>query len=69
MHRVHGEAGDVDETAIATSIETFKSKIEAYKPCDVYNMDETALYYNYPPATTISNNPILGGKADKARLT
>ncbi|OAD80855.1 hypothetical protein PHYBLDRAFT_105401, partial [Phycomyces blakesleeanus NRRL 1555(-)] len=46
-----------------------KEKIEAYSACDIYNFDETALFYAAPPRTTISCQKFSGWKENKKRLT
>ncbi|KAF0714158.1 Aste57867_4014 [Aphanomyces stellatus] len=40
-----------------------------YDKSDIYNMDETGLFYNYQPNTTISNEPRSGVKKDKSRIS
>nr|CCA18001.1 hypothetical protein TRIADDRAFT_5525 [Albugo laibachii Nc14] len=60
-------------SACAASVEkgrvALRARIVDYEAKDVYNLDETALYYCKPPNKTISTEPISGRKSDKKRLT
>ncbi|KAJ8651404.1 hypothetical protein O0I10_013052, partial [Lichtheimia ornata] len=69
MNRVHGESGSADTAAVEANIDDIRNEVSKYRPEDVYNMDETALYYRNAPCTTISNHSIQGFKEDKKRLT
>jgi hypothetical protein len=40
-----------------------------YDPADVYNADETALFYRMPPNRTLASAPVRGGRSDKTRIT
>ena len=68
-YRCHGESGSVNMEIVRASLPMLQLKIAQYAPCDVYNMDETGLFYSKAPCTTISRNPIEGVKQDKRRLT
>jgi hypothetical protein len=68
-HRIHGESGDAQMTDIEDTLAVIKEKIARYEPKEVYNMDETGLFYNLAPSTTISRRQIEGSKKDKTRLT
>jgi hypothetical protein len=68
-HRLHGESNSTDKKAISEHIPHIRNKIAAYVPSDVYNMDETALYYRSAPKTTISRNNVNGTKENKSRFT
>ena len=46
-----------------------KETIAQYQPQDVYNMDETGLFYNLASDITISRRQIEGTKKDKTCLT
>ena len=68
-HRIHGESGDAQMSNIDGLVAVIKGKIAQYEARDVYNMDETGLFYNLAPDTTISRRQIEGSKKDKTRLT
>jgi hypothetical protein len=69
MHHLHGEASSSDFVAATASLESIRYKISQFAPKDVYNMDETALYYRSAPETTISKANVAGMKKDKSRIT
>jgi len=45
--------------------------LEGYKPCDIFNADETALFYKCMPDKTLTfkNEKCSGGKHSKDQLT
>ena len=65
----HGEAGAVDVEAVGVSLEDLRSQISSYHLDDVYNMDETAMYWKNSPDRSIATMQMSGGKVDKARIT
>ncbi|OAD66156.1 Homeodomain-like DNA binding domain-containing transcription factor, partial [Phycomyces blakesleeanus NRRL 1555(-)] len=69
MNRIHGEAGSTDIESLQIDKAAIKEKIEGYSACDIYNFDETALFYAAPPRTTISHQKFSGWKDNKKRLT
>ena len=50
-------------------IAVIKGKMTQYETRDVYNMNETSLFYNLASDTTISRRQIEGSKKDKTLLT
>ena len=66
---------------IDEQMQILQAKISQYDHDDIYNMDETGLFYNLAPDTTIASQQIeglfyhlslsnfLGAKKDKTRLT
>ncbi|OAD67401.1 Homeodomain-like DNA binding domain-containing transcription factor [Phycomyces blakesleeanus NRRL 1555(-)] len=69
MNRIHGEAGSTDIELLQIDKAAIKEKIEGYSARDIYNFDETALFYAAPPRTTISHQKFSGWKDNKKRLT
>ncbi|OAD79390.1 Homeodomain-like DNA binding domain-containing transcription factor, partial [Phycomyces blakesleeanus NRRL 1555(-)] len=69
MNRIHGEADSTDIESLQIDKAAIKEKIERYSACDIYNFDETALFYAVPPRTTISHQKFSGWKENKKRLT
>ncbi|XP_064464099.1 tigger transposable element-derived protein 6-like [Ornithodoros turicata] len=47
----------------------FLGPLQDYSPEDIYNIDETALFYRLGPTRTLAANPVSGTKRSKARLT
>ena len=67
-HNLHGEAASVP-VVNTEDLDKIKSKINEYGLRNVYNMDETGLFYCMAPSKTISQRQIEGSKKDKTRLT
>ncbi|KAJ3018432.1 hypothetical protein NUW54_g336 [Trametes sanguinea] len=67
----HGEAA----SASAETVEQERQRIQklilehGYQPCDIYNMDETGLFYGLPPDRGLSDKATAGVKGKKVRLT
>ena len=43
--RLHGEAGGTDQQGVARALRELPGIIEKYRPEDVFNIDETGLFY------------------------
>jgi hypothetical protein len=67
--KMHGEAGSVNDSCIDTALPVLKSKIDCYDYCDVFNFDETGLFYRLEPTSTLASKPISGRKKDLERIT
>ena len=65
----HGESGDARMEGIEERLAAIKERIAAYNLCDIYNMDETGLFYMMAPGKTIGSRQIEGAKKDKTRIT
>ncbi|KAH9103564.1 hypothetical protein LEN26_015263, partial [Aphanomyces euteiches] len=46
MFRLHGEAGSVDPVVIEEGREMLRAVTQSYELDDIYNMDETGVFYN-----------------------
>ena len=68
-YRRHGEKGDANVEGLAEAMPGLQDVIKRYDPCDVFNMDETGLFYRMPADKTISRNAIPGLKKEKSRIT
>ncbi|GBN15367.1 Tigger transposable element-derived protein 6 [Araneus ventricosus] len=69
---VSGESGDVDCETVNDWIENqLPNLIKGYKQKDIFNADETGLFYNLLPPKTlaIKSDTCHGGKKSKVRLT
>lgn len=69
---MNGEAGsaEVDTDDVQNQLKEVKEALRAYEPRDIYNMDETGLYYcSAPTRTTLSQKPVPGFKVDKTRMS
>ena len=58
--RIHGESGDAQMTGIEEPMQIIRAKISSYDYDDIYNMDETGLFYNLAPDATIASRQIEG---------
>ena len=70
--KIHGEKQDADPHAADTWTSTVLPNIlEAYAPCDVYNADETGIYFRALPdgTLTFSNDKRGGCNKSKERIT
>jgi hypothetical protein len=67
----HGESGSTgfSEEQIITSVEELRCLLDRYEEHDIYNFDETGLFYAQVPTKTISKQLIAGLKNSKKRLT
>ena len=43
--------------------------LKDYDRCNIYNMDETGLFYRMPPDKGLSSKQLSGIKGDKTRIT
>src|SRR5208282_3168106 len=66
---IHGESGDAQMDNIEDQINEIKTKIVSYSLEDIYNMDETAYFYNLASDKTIARRQIEDAKKDKTCLT
>lgn len=70
-HEISGEAAKVNETTVADWLSTFEAVRKSYLPKDIFNMDETGLFYNLLPNRTLDfkGKRCHGGAKSKQRLT
>ena len=68
-HYLHGEARDTDAAEVALAIEKMPSILKDYDSEDVFNFDETGLYYRAPPCKTLNIGKVKGSKKKKDRIT
>jgi hypothetical protein len=66
---IQGESGSVDENYIKIEREKLKKVTATYSRDDIYNLDETALFFKLQPNKTLSNGDASGEKISKDRLT
>jgi Tc5 transposase DNA-binding domain len=60
QYRIHGESGSAHMDGIEEQLQILRAKISTYDHDNVYNMDETGLFYNLAPDTTIASRQIEG---------
>ena len=59
---MHCESGDADGEGIACALRAMLILIAEYAPEDLYNMDETRLYYKAQPNKTLAQSKVKGRK-------
>ena len=70
--RMHGEKKDADEPAADRWVaDVLPELLKNYKPDDVYNCDETGIYYRAMPEGTLAqkSESVSGSKKAKDRIT
>ena len=70
--RIQGESGSVNMEVVSNwKEEKLKPILEEYDESDIYNMDETGLFYKMSPSSTLhfKGQKCEGGKQCKERLT
>lgn len=69
QYNIHGEAGSAPLQDLETMRENLRETLKDYDPKDIFNCDETGLYWKMRPNHTISNGPVAGKKQSKDRVT
>ncbi|GMF43864.1 unnamed protein product [Phytophthora fragariaefolia] len=67
--RLHGEADSASAVEVRTARYSLHDITRQYRPEDIYNFDETALFYRLAPNQTLASTNRKGKKCDKARIT
>ena len=73
--KLHGEAADVPENILIDWFQQLSSLISKYSPQNIYNLDETGLYYragrgkSYVTGTELIDKNLRGTKNNKERVT
>lgn len=66
MHRRLGESGYVDIEALEESLPGIRSRLDQYSVADIYNLDETGLFYRLQADSSISTHQLEGQKQKKS---
>jgi hypothetical protein len=67
--RRHGEAEKVDQVQLEIDLTAIRSIIQEYPLADIYNMDETALYWKFSFDNSLAFENLKNGNSDKSRIT
>jgi hypothetical protein len=69
--KLAGESAEISAKSTDAWLESLPSLLEGYEPRDVYNADETGLFFNVLPDRTLvyKGETCHGGKHSKYRLT
>lgn len=65
----HGKVASVTEETAEQAQTEMRNLLADYSPDDVFNMDETGLFYKMPPDCTLATQKIAGTKRSKDRIT
>lgn len=68
QHTHHGEAGSVPEEA-EEEMKAVRTIAGHYNEDDIYNVDETGLFWRMPPSQSLSSGNRPGIKRDKTRIS
>eukprot|EP00731_Ephydatia_muelleri_P019447 Em0012g272a len=67
---LHGEAGGADQQGVARAQRELPDILSHYRPDDIFNFDETGLYYRQAPDRTLTTTTdVRGFKKVKDRIT
>ena len=69
LRALHGESASVNVEVVSTARSELKRVLKQYQLCDIYNVDETGLFYRMPPSKSLSKGPRHGTKQFKDRIT
>ena len=58
--RISGEASSVDQSIVLSGRTKFKEITKKYSQRDIYNLDETALFYKLQPYNTLASSAVTG---------
>ncbi|XP_046564291.1 tigger transposable element-derived protein 6-like [Haliotis rubra] len=64
-----GEAASADKNAVVKGREELKSVLKNYDEDDIFNLDETGLFYKLGPNHTLASKKTPGVKKSKERVT
>lgn len=64
----HGEEGSVSENS-AQEMLSIRQALSAYNPRDIFNCDETSLFWKKIPDRSLSTRSLPGKKKEKARMS
>lgn len=68
-HVLHGESDSFNKSSLHTDRLELQELLSHYSPDDIFNVDETALFYRLPPNRTLATIKRNGRKLCKDRLT
>jgi hypothetical protein len=69
QYNIHGEANSAPIQDLDEMREKLRQTLRDYDPNDIFNCDETGLFWKMKPNKTISNRPVAGTKQSKDRVT
>ena len=67
--KFEGKSASADMQQVASGRTSLLALTSSFAPCDIYNMDETGLFYRLTPNSTLATGAVRGTKKSKNRLT
>jgi len=68
-HKLHGEAGSVSSDSVERALIRLRKITDEYPLWNIFNFDETGLFYRMPPDRGLVQKITSGLKGDKTRIT
>ena len=65
----HGEAASIDDSVMVEQLNAIQAIAQQFHPQDVYNCDETGLFWKSTPDRGLATQQLSGTKKHKARIT
>ncbi|KAI0999346.1 hypothetical protein K3495_g8852 [Podosphaera aphanis] len=65
----HGEDGSVNEAVVTQQLVQVQEMATEYHPDDIYNYDESGLFWKMTPERGLSSTSVTGSKKNKAKVT
>lgn len=59
----------MDRIAVKNDLKDLRKQMKGIELKNIYNMDETSLFWKLLPDNTLTHDTIAGGKAQKTRIT
>jgi hypothetical protein len=66
---LHGEEGSVNKLELEEHRRILQEVLSQYSPKDVFNFDESALFYRLQPNKTLATSKLKGRKQPKDQIT
>lgn len=68
-YKSHRESGDADQNALDAAMPVVRARIRSYNLKDIFNADESGLYFRMARTKTIVIKQLMGRKKEKTRIT
>jgi hypothetical protein len=70
-YKQHGEgaSAEVNTLSAIQQMDNLRLECSNYRPCDIFNMDETGLFWKLQPDRSLATKQTSGGKKSKDRIT
>ena len=69
QHAIHGESASANTNDVDEGRQNLRRLLAEYDLKDIFNMDETGLFFRLQPDATLATAPVKGKKKSKERIT